>query len=155
MATFTSSVFKTKNTAVRFKFTMTESYSTSTGKRLLLKLSVMKTSDKTIKTEAPAYVTWKVNDVSQGKLYLGNVTIPCDDKWREIAKSEKYVTLANNATSVKITAVFDIPKAETVGSGNTGSHSINLTKYTVSYAKQSGVTGTVPSAQIGCFYNST
>lgn len=155
MASITTDWFKTKNAATFFRFIITESYSTSTGKRLRLQLQVQKkkTSTITAKSQAPGYITWYLNGTSQGKISLGTLTLPADNSTQTVAKAEKYVTLADSATSATIKGVFEMPKA-TIGEGNSGSKAITLTKYTVTYAKQSNVTGTVPAAQSACFYNS-
>lgn len=137
MATWTTSWFGTNNDAVFFRFKITENYSSTTGKRLLLQLQVKKTTAASLESRAPGYVTWYLNGTSQGQMSLGTLILPANNSVQTVAAAEKYVTLTDASTSATIKANFEMPKA-TIGKNNTGSKNVTLTKYTVSFNANGG-----------------
>lgn len=137
MASWTTSWFGTNNKAVFFRYIITENYSTSTGKRLRLQLQVKKTTAASLESRAPGYMTWYLNGTSQGKMYLKTLILPANNSVQTVSTAEKYITLADSATSATIKGNFEMPKA-TVGENNTGSKAVTLTKYTVNFNANGG-----------------
>lgn len=149
MATFylpsSTTGYATDNSKVLYRLVITENYTTTDGKRLRVRLYAYR-SDSGYETDGKGTAKIYIDGSLKHTKSFAMGDYPIDSSGVYIV--DTYISIAANASSVKVSAILSIPNTSAGTSDNQGG-TITLTKYTITYNANGG--SGAPSSQTGAF----